>query len=110
MITFNPVSYEDEGVVFVAGEVEVSWHADGDVDRYRIAIRNADTNEVYVDTTTAATSNAIPEGNLAEGVLYRIDVTAIPINGTEADGNSDPDRAARRRSLRAGNPLQPGQL
>ena len=51
-------------------------------------IRNADTNAVLVDETTAETSNMIPEGSLAEGVVYRIDVTAIPINGAEADGRT----------------------
>ena len=80
----SPVSYEEDGVQYVNGDFELSWSAEGDVSAYRVIV--SDGSRDIIDTTTTERAGQFGYSTLAEGVVYELRVTAIPVNGTEADG------------------------
>ena len=92
-VSVSPVSYVDGDVQYLNSDATVGWYADGDVAGYHLAISDGSQNLVDRDTTD--TSYPISLGNLAEGSIYQITVTAIPINGTAADGQGASIRVAR---------------
>ena len=92
-ISVDPVSYVDGDVQYVNSDATVSWYAGGDVAGYHVTISDGSQN--YVDQDTSETAYTLRLDNLMEGALYQVTVTAIPVNGTAADGQSASVRVAR---------------
>ena len=90
-ISIEPVSYTDGDVQYVNSDAQVRWSAGGDVAGYHVTISDGNAN--YVDQDTSETAYTLRKDNLAEGSVYQITVTAIPVNGTAADGQSASIRA-----------------
>ena len=92
-ISVEPVSYTDGDVQYINSDAQVRWSASGDVAGYHVTISDGNAN--YVDQDTSETAYTLRKDNLAEGSVYQITVTAIPVNGTAADGQSASIRVAR---------------
>ena len=92
-ISVDPVSYVDGDVQYVNSDATVSWYAGGDVAGYHVTISDGSQN--YVDQDTSETAYTLRLDKLMEGALYQVTVTAIPVNGTAADGQSASVRVAR---------------
>lgn len=79
-----------ENGVYYAGKdgMVVSWKAEGDVEGYDVLIV-ASTGETVINKTgVETTSMTVDPADLAEDVAYTCTVTAVPLNGAAADGNS----------------------
>ena len=79
-----------DGGVYYAGEdgMVVSWKAEGDVAGYDVLIVNSNDETVINRTGVEATSMTVDPADLDEDVAYTFTVTAVPQNGTAADGSS----------------------
>lgn len=84
------------GVSLVEGDIIIiSWHAEGDVQRYHVSITDEDDQEIDAYDTTAETGIVKAE-TLVEGEAYTVTVTAIPGGGlSDRDGVSAVMRFAR---------------
>ena len=92
-ISVEPVSYTDGDVQYINSDAQVRWSASGDVAGYHVTISDGNAN--YVDQDTSETAYTLRRDILAEGSVYQITVTVIPVNGTAADGQSASIRVAR---------------
>lgn len=79
----------DNGVYYAGRDgMVVSWKAEGDVAGYDVLIVDSNSETVINRTGVETTSMTVDPADLAEGVAYTCTVTAVPLNGTAADGNS----------------------
>lgn len=95
-LSIEGVVHRQYGVSFVQGDIIIiSWHAEGDVQRYHVSITDEDDQEIDAYDTTAETG-IVRAADLAEGEAYTVTVTAIPEGGlSERDGVSAMMRFAR---------------
>lgn len=84
------------GVSLVEDDIIIiSWHAEGDVQRYHVSITDEDDQEIDAYDTTAETG-IVKAAALAEGEAYTVTVTAIPGGDlSDRDGVSAVMRFAR---------------
>ena len=73
--------------------------ADGDVDHYLLQIFDGMGQELLSQEFTATTTT-LGTRNMREGEVYTLRVTAVPVNGTVADGKSADVRFALERCSR----------
>ena len=93
-ITIEGVEKREYGVSFVLGEtIVIKWQAVDGVKAYRVAVVDEEDREVNAFETTD-TRVVILASELSPGVAYALTVTAIPVNGTLADGASKTARFA----------------
>lgn len=79
-----------ENGVYYAGKdgMVVSWKAEGDVAGYDVLIVDSSGETVINRTGVEIASMTVDPADLEEGVAYTCTVTAVPMNGAAADGNS----------------------
>ncbi len=84
-ISVNTVEYTDNGVAYVAeGYVSFNWFSEGSVASYYIEL--SDGNGVLAEQSMEDNTVSIQSSMMTPGTVYTFRVTAIPENGTEADG------------------------
>ena len=74
-------------------DVVLKWSAEGDVQAYYVEVLNS-AGKVLAQTTTESSALTVGYDNLAEGEVYTLNVTAIPVNGTVENGVSASARFA----------------
>ena len=76
-----------------AGTLTVGWSAGGDVDHYLVQVFDG-MGQVLASKEFSATTTPMGTGNMREGEIYTLRVTAVPVNGTAEDGKSTDVRFA----------------
>ena len=79
-------SGEQDGVYYVDSDFTISWSAEGDVAGYHLYFTDGTTD--YANGQVDYTEMSYSPEQLVDGVTYEVTVTAIPTNGTVADGQS----------------------
>ena len=84
-ISISPTG-EQDGVYYVDSDFTISWSAEGDVAGYHLYFTDGTTD--YANGQVDYTEMSYSPEQLVDGVTYEVTVTAIPTNGTVADGQS----------------------
>ena len=78
VLSFDTTVEQQGDITYVADDVLVMhWASEGDVSAYYAEVVNRD-GEVLAAATTEDTSIAVRQGNLMEGEVYTLNVTALP--------------------------------
>ncbi len=94
----NGVYYADtDGLAF-------SWSAAGDVESYNLTIIGSDGSTLYDKEGVTKTSSVLDSTSMQQGVVYTLTVTAVPVNGTAADGASASVQMALYQKQEVGTP------
>ena len=82
-------SADYDGTTYTVGEgstIAISWTAKGDVESYNIYLYDSKNNLVNSATGRTDTQITIGSDSFAPGEVYHFAVYAVPVGGTEADG------------------------
>ncbi|MBR2698035.1 MAG: peptidoglycan-binding protein, partial [Clostridia bacterium] len=78
VLSFETTVEQLDEITYVADDILVMhWQSEGDVRAYYAEVVN-DEGEVLASATTEDTSIAVRQGNLTEGEVYTLNVTALP--------------------------------
>ena len=94
-VSIEPVeSVSVDGIQYVPeGTLTIGWAAGGDVDHYLVQVFDGMGQTLYSQEFTA-TATTLGTRDMREGEVYTLRVTAVPVNGTAADGKSTDVRFA----------------
>ncbi len=94
-VSIEPVeSVSVDGIQYVPeGTLTIGWAAGGDVDHYLVQVFDGMGQTLYSQEFTA-TATTLGTRDMREGEVYTLRVTAVPVNGTAADGKSTDMRFA----------------
>ena len=89
VITVSGYTDFDGSVYYVGGEdLYFSWYAEGDVASYSIYLTDSSGNLINSVSGVMDTQLSISLNNIGYETQYYLQVVAVPVNGTEADGAS----------------------
>lgn len=94
-----------DGVYYAAGDaLAFSWSAAGEVAGYDLKIVGSDGATLYEKAGVTKTSSVLDPASMLAGTVYTLTVTAVPENGTAAEGKSASVRMALFEKKEVGAP------
>ena len=98
VLKLKTVARVENGINYVMpGELTLKWHADGQVDHYRVSVLDESDSALLEIGSTDKESTALDTDQLTQGEVYTLYVYAVPTNGTMEH--------ARMRSMRFALPV-----